>query len=160
MCSFGLGLTTRVLMRQTALDPEISMRGSGIPLLGSIPWGSHICIFYETDQDLVEAGAAFFKAGLEAGELCVWALPGQFLQARAAAELERRVPDIARFLTTGQMVVVEGYERYLDKGEFALDKIMTGWDALLETGISAGYERGADKRRSVLVDHAPVGELF
>jgi DNA-binding CsgD family transcriptional regulator len=120
--------------------PSYEMRESGIPLLGSTPWGSHICVFYETTDDLLETGTAFFRAGLEANELCVWALPGPFLQKKALQALRRDVADADRYLTSGQIVISEGYERYLDRGEFDLTKIMSGWHTLLETALDRGHE--------------------
>ena len=40
------------------------LRQSGIRVVGEVPWGSHICIFYETKDDLLDTAAAYFKAGL------------------------------------------------------------------------------------------------
>jgi hypothetical protein len=36
-----------------------SLRHTGIPPLDLLPWGAHICLFYETEQDLIDANAAF-----------------------------------------------------------------------------------------------------
>lgn len=51
-----------------------SLRKSGIEVLGDIPWGTHFCQFYETPQDLLYTEAAFFKAGLQHNEYCLWIL--------------------------------------------------------------------------------------
>ena len=50
-------------------------RKTGIRVMGDMPWGSHICVFYETNEDLCETNAEYFQAGLESNELCVWASP-------------------------------------------------------------------------------------
>ena len=39
-------------------------RDSGIDLLGHIPWGTHLCQFYETPEDLTSILVPYFKAGL------------------------------------------------------------------------------------------------
>ena len=46
-------------------------RETGIDVVGDIPWGMHICLFYETEQDLFDVLAPYFKAGLENNELCM-----------------------------------------------------------------------------------------
>jgi len=37
-------------MQQTAK----AMRKTGLEVLGERPWGTHFCVFYETDEDLIE----------------------------------------------------------------------------------------------------------
>jgi DNA-binding CsgD family transcriptional regulator len=117
-----------------------ALRESGIPPLGPTAWGSHICVFYETTDDLLETGVAFFRAGLEANEFCVWTLPGPFLQEKAVELLKRDVPCGNRYLASGQIVIAEGYERYLDHGEFVPERVMSGWHTLLETALEKGHE--------------------
>ena len=49
-----------------------SLRKSGIEIIGNIPWGTHICQFYHTKEDLIDILVPFFKAGLENNEFCLW----------------------------------------------------------------------------------------
>ena len=49
-----------------------SLRNSGIAPLGAIPWGTHFCLFYETDADLTDVTVSYLAAGLEQNELCFW----------------------------------------------------------------------------------------
>src|SRR4029079_3151182 len=37
-----------------------------------MPWGSHVCQFYDGKDDLVEMLVPYFKQGLERNEACVW----------------------------------------------------------------------------------------
>ena len=30
------------------------MRKSGIEVVGDMPWGTHVCLFYETKEDLLD----------------------------------------------------------------------------------------------------------
>ncbi|WP_454622014.1 MEDS domain-containing protein [Bradyrhizobium cenepequi] len=48
------------------------MRKTGIDVIREMPWGTHICLFYETTQDLLGTLVPYFKAGLEGGEFCLW----------------------------------------------------------------------------------------
>jgi signal transduction histidine kinase/CheY-like chemotaxis protein len=44
---------------------------SGIAAAGAVAWGTHFCVFYRTRDELRDTLAAYFRAGLEAGEACV-----------------------------------------------------------------------------------------
>jgi hypothetical protein len=51
-------------------DP--SLRRTGIPPIGPLPWGGHLCMFYETPEDLIDAQTDYFAAGLADNECCLW----------------------------------------------------------------------------------------
>ena len=44
---------------------------TGIRVMGDMPWGAHLCVFYETKGDLLDTAATYFAAGLESNEFCV-----------------------------------------------------------------------------------------
>ena len=50
------------------------LRRTGISVVGDVPWGTHVCHFYETKQDLLDTLVPYFKAGLESKELPVGGL--------------------------------------------------------------------------------------
>jgi hypothetical protein len=58
---------------QSALQTPLEERNreTGIHAIGAVPWGTHLCQFYDTKQDLVDILLPYFKAGLENNEFCV-----------------------------------------------------------------------------------------
>jgi hypothetical protein len=40
--------------------------------MGEMPWGTHVCVFYDTKEDLLDTCAAYFEAGLQSNEFCIW----------------------------------------------------------------------------------------
>jgi len=60
--------------RATTRSYDSTRRQTGIRVIGDMPWGTHICVFYQTNEDLLDTGAAYFKAGLQSNEFCVWAV--------------------------------------------------------------------------------------
>ena len=44
-------------------------------VLGAIRHGTHVCAFYETDEDLLDLVQQFFAAGARRGDLCLWMKP-------------------------------------------------------------------------------------
>ena len=55
-------------------EPDTALRKTGIDLIGDVPWGTHICMFYETKQDLLDTNVDYFRAGLESNEYGLWAI--------------------------------------------------------------------------------------
>ena len=43
-----------------------ALRSTGVNVLGDMPWGSHVCMFYELKDDLLDTVGPYFKAGLRA----------------------------------------------------------------------------------------------
>ena len=66
-----------------------------------VPWGTHLCHFYETKDDLLEVLVPYFKAGLEANEACLWIISDPISVEEATNALRAAVPDIDGYLTTG-----------------------------------------------------------
>jgi DNA-binding CsgD family transcriptional regulator len=124
-------------IRPKPADP--ALRDSGIDRIGALPWGAHICLFYETAEDLLEVNAAYFAAGLDDGEFCIWAVSGPADMADAEAALRGAVPDFAKRRRAGQIELVPGYEWYLKGDEFSVQRITGGWHEKLDAALANGF---------------------
>jgi hypothetical protein len=69
-----------------------------------LPWGSHVCQFYERKEDLVKMLVPYFKQGLEKNDACVW-LVGDLTVEEARNALAVAVPGLKRHLAIGQMQI-------------------------------------------------------
>jgi DNA-binding CsgD family transcriptional regulator len=111
-------------------------RDSGIPLIDGVAWGTHLCVFYETEDDLLDMASSYFEAGLQANELCVWRVPIAISVERAEARLRENIDDFDRSFATGQLQVVSFRE-----GEpFVLAEAERFWLAKIEYATAAGFE--------------------
>ncbi|WP_338763006.1 MEDS domain-containing protein [Massilia sp. METH4] len=115
-------------------------RDSGIPAVGSIPWGAHFCQFYEDEDDLAETLIPFFKAGLEANEACLWITSDSLDASRARALLQGAVPDLARRLASGQLEIVPISQWYAPGDVFDADAVLAGWIARERLARERGFE--------------------
>jgi len=79
-------------------------------LLG-MPWGSHVCQFYERKEDLVTMLVPYFKQGLKKNEACVW-LVGDLTVEEAENALGAAVPDLKHYMAKGQMQIKHYTELY------------------------------------------------
>jgi DNA-binding CsgD family transcriptional regulator len=126
------------LARQDFGEPRL--RNTGIRVIGDLPWGAHLCMFYETREDLLDSCVAFFRAGLEHNECCVWAISDPITVDDALDALERGVSGFARHMSAGHIEIIQGREWYLPGGRFDMQRITGGWSEKLAWVLSEGYE--------------------
>ena len=122
------------------LEPYPSLRKTGIRLMGDMPWGTHICVFYQSKKDLLETAASYFEAGLKNNEFCVWAISDPIAEADAKDALRLAVPDLDRHLAAGQVELLQGTEWYLKDDQFDLKRITGGWSEKLHGALAKGYD--------------------
>jgi hypothetical protein len=46
----------------------------GTDFVGDVPWGTHLCQFYETKHDSSDILMPYFAGGLRSNEACMWML--------------------------------------------------------------------------------------
>ena len=117
-------------------------RKSGIDILGDLSWGSHLCLFYETKQDLLDALIPFFKAGLENNEFIIWVIsdPRLVSAEEAMALLEEGVPGLRRHLDNSQIEIFYEPDWYLREKEFNMEEILAVWNDKLKGALARGYD--------------------
>jgi DNA-binding CsgD family transcriptional regulator len=123
-----------------APDNDSALRHTGIRFMGDMPWGTHICLFYEPPQDLLDTAICYFEAGLKSNELCVWAVSDPITLQQAAEALRRAVTGFDRYRAAGQIELLAGTEWYLKGDEFDLQRITGGWREKLSAALARGYD--------------------
>jgi hypothetical protein len=118
---------------------EDELRDSGIDVIGSVPWGTHFCQFYQTKQDLIDTLVPYFKAGLENNEFCMWVTAEPLMVAEAQEAMRGVVEDFDEYLRKGQIEVIPYDEWYLLGGTFNDDRVLDGWVSKLERALARGY---------------------
>lgn len=116
------------------------LRSTGIRVADAMPWGAHICLFYETKHDLLDTNSAYIKAGLDDNEYCVWAISQPITQEDAWAALRRDVPDLDGRIAANQLEILPGYSWYLKGGEVDSKKITSGWHEKLQSALDKGFD--------------------
>ena len=112
---------------------------TGIDIIGEVPWGTHFCQFYQTEEDLLNILVPYFKAGLENNEFCMW-ITAEPLSAEEASKAMRRVmPDFADRLAKGQIEIMPHTEWYLKGGSFNLGRVLNSWVDKLSVALAKGY---------------------
>jgi signal transduction histidine kinase len=117
-----------------------TMRDTGIEPLGGMPWGAHMCLFYETKQDALDTVVPYFKAGLESRERCVWIVSDPLAEDDAKAELIRRIPDAAQRLDDRSIEILSGDEWYLKDGTSDAYRILAAWEEKTAAAVADGFD--------------------
>ena len=119
---------------------DIALRDTGISLLGRVPWGTHVCMFYDTKRDLLDANVAFFKAGIESRERVLWAVSDPISLDEAKHAARRSISNFDDLLATGDIEISSARDVYLSKGKIEPQKVIQGWHRKLRLAVATGRE--------------------
>lgn len=84
----------------------------GVPGIKGIPYGAHLCHFYDGQQDLTEALIPYFEAGLRNNERCIWVTADPLRAAQAKAALKSAVPGTDAFLAQDTLRILDFSDWY------------------------------------------------
>jgi PAS domain S-box-containing protein len=115
------------------------MRKTGVDVVGDMPWGTHFCLFYETQADLLETLVSYCKAGLENQEYCLWVVAEPLTGEEARRALKRAVPDLDRYVADHCIEIVAARDWYLQDGTFDLNRVISGWNEKLARASARGF---------------------
>jgi hypothetical protein len=118
------------------------MRKTGLRLLGDVPWGRHVALFYERKDDLLAICVPFLKAGLEGNEVCVWVIAEPLTERDAWAALADAVSadNLHRYRADRRIEILQSQSWYLTGDTLELQKVARGWEAKLADALGRGYE--------------------
>jgi C4-dicarboxylate-specific signal transduction histidine kinase len=115
------------------------LRKTGIGVVGDVPWGTHFFLFHETKDDLLDTLVPYFKAGLEAKELCLWVISEPLTEKDVRHALGKSIPDLDAYLEDQSMQILQGREWYMSGEDLDLEKVTSGWNQKIEFALARGY---------------------
>lgn len=139
--------------------PDIAFRKTGISLLGDVPWGTHVCMCYETKQDLIDANIAWFKEGLAAHESCLWAVCEPVTVTEAKAALRSAIPGFNRHLANRDIEIIPGKDWYLPGGASELGALIKDWHGKNSRALASGRP-GLRLSGNALWEHSKLWKNF
>jgi PAS domain S-box-containing protein len=116
-----------------------NLRTSGIEIIGDVPWGTHLCQFNQTKEDLMDILTPYFRAGLENNEFCFWGVSQASGVEEAKEALRGSVSDIDAYLEKGQMEIASCSPGSVSKDAFNSEKIVSGWILKLNQALANGF---------------------
>ena len=119
---------------------EEKRRKAGTEIIGDVPWGTHICQFYQTKEDLLDFLVPYFKAGLENNEFCMWITSEPLKVEDAKAALKKVVKNLDHFIKKGQIEILDYSEWYTKSGKFDANNVLQGWVEKENQALKRGYD--------------------
>ncbi len=118
---------------------KVELAQTGISVMGELPWGSHICHFYETKGDLLNTLLPYFQAGLENNEYCLWVIAEPIREEEVREVLTRLVPEAVRHLSEGRLEIIPQDGRWQTGGRPNARLLVEDLEGRLERALEAGY---------------------
>lgn len=116
-----------------------SLRETGIDLLGRVPWGTHISLFYETAQDLLDAAVHYFEPARRYNEYCIWVV-GDPLSNEDAERALGSMPGLKRRRKADSFKIIRGLDLYSADGRFQWPRIVDEWHRLADAALANGFD--------------------
>jgi len=115
-------------------------RRTGMSVVDALPWGTHVCQFYDTEGDVLDILVPYFKAGLENNEFCLWITSDAPSKKEAEEAMKKAVPNFVQYLERGQIEFFPYTEWYLKDGIFNLQRVLNAWGDKCEQALAKGYD--------------------
>lgn len=116
-----------------------SLTDCGLPGIRDIPYGVHMCHFYENREDLAAALVPYFSAGLRNNERCIW-ITAEPLRAEAAKhELRKAGFDLDAAVKAGRLTVRDFSDWYAEAGRLKGTEVVELWLAEEQRALAQGY---------------------
>jgi len=111
----------------------------GLPGIGVVPYGLHMCHFFMSRQELVDGLIPYFNAGLENKERCIWIasspLPADEIRAEIAIS-----PNLLRGVASGQLTILNSLEWYGEPDTLDSDQVVHRWLEEEQRALGDGFE--------------------
>jgi len=115
-------------------------RTAGIDVIDRLPWGTHLCLFYQTKKDLIDILVPYFKAGLENNEFCMWVTSGPLTVEDSRRSLKRAIQNLDDYIGNGQIQILDYSEWYTKSGTFEGDSVLQGWIEKEDHALKEGFD--------------------
>ena len=119
------------------VEPE-RLRRTGISAIGDIPWGTHLCQFYQDKQDLIDILVPYFKAGLENNEFCMWVTSEPLHSTEARAALAANVKNLETYIANEQLEILDA--GWYTSGGFDSERVLQSWVDRFERARLRGFD--------------------
>jgi len=119
---------------------EERARQTGSDVIGAVPWGTHLCLFYETERELLDILVPYFKTGLENNEFCIWVTSEPLNGKEAGEAMGKAIPSFNQYLERGQIEIVPHTEWYLKGGDFDAQRVLNAWINKLDQSLAKAYD--------------------
>ena len=115
------------------------IRKSGLEAIPDVTWGTHLCQFYKTKEDIIDVLVPYFKAGLDNNEFCMWGTSEPLGVEDAKRAFKRVTRNLDDYIKKGQIEIFDYGEWYTKSGKFDSDEVLQGWVEKEKLALGRGF---------------------
>jgi len=108
-------------------------------VIDNIKWGTHLCLFYRTKEDLIDILVPYFRAGLENNESCIWVTSGPLELKDAEEALKKKEKKLNDYIKKGQIEILDFSQWYTKTGKFDADRVFQSWITKEKEALKKGF---------------------
>lgn len=117
------------------------MKASAFDILHHISPSKHYYQFYKHADDYLRAMIAYFQAGLEAGDACLWLVSEKIGMEEACETAESVIPGFPSYVERRQLQILSAEDWYLHSGCFDEGQSFRNASYFLEEIQKLGFSR-------------------
>ncbi|HEY3815203.1 MAG TPA: MEDS domain-containing protein [Caulobacteraceae bacterium] len=111
----------------------------GIPGIGLVPYGIHLCHFYPSRQDLLDGMKPYLLAGVANNERCIWIVSDPLPSSEVEIEIET-VPELKRATKTGQLEILDARQWFGVPGTLTASAVVDRCIAEEQRALADDYQ--------------------
>ncbi len=119
---------------------EQKLRQTGVEVIGDVPWGTHICLFYRAKRGLFEILVPYLKAGLENNESCILVTSSLQTIKETRVSLTKAIMGMDAYIRKGQIEILDSATWYAKQGKFVPDTVFQGWVEKEKLALERGFD--------------------
>ena len=96
---------------ESASSVKSHLTHCGIPGLGAVPYGLHVCHFYSSRLELLDALIPYFESGVSKNEQCIWIASAPLGITEIKIELAK-FRHLEKAVSTGQLQIIDANDWY------------------------------------------------
>ena len=116
-----------------------SLTDCGLPGIREIPYGVHMCHFYEGREDLAAALVPYFAAGLRNNERCIWITAEPLPAVEARRALAEAGFDVEAAVASGALTILDFCDWYAHNEALRGNQVIDLWLAEEQRALAGGY---------------------
>jgi hypothetical protein len=111
----------------------------GIPGIGAVPYGLHVCHFYPSREELLAGLIPYFQAGVKNNEKCIWVACEPLPVNVVSVEISKH-HDLQDALTSGHLLIYDALEWYGDPASMNADAVIARWREKEDQALAEGFQ--------------------
>jgi DNA-binding CsgD family transcriptional regulator len=141
VCHAPNWISSAALVESGTVGSNVSFvppRNSGIRVMPKVQWGTHLCVLYDSKEDLLDTGVGWFEAGLADNELCLWIVSDPITEDDALQALHEGIAGFEKYHRKGQFQFRDTH-RWCDLDRLGLQKVIGQFHDNMKEALEKGY---------------------